>query len=281
MRTYLKLGAVGSVIALALSATTVFAEGRPANVGQGGFAQRGGSQYQSDGAMATGTRKQSAKMSGYGRRPADIGSTTPRGMRATGESYAAQREARAAQMRAKAQERLAAVQDKAKQQLVEHLSGAFDRINKTWTNHFSRLLDRYDAILQKIQDRARVAGERGKSVTAANAAIEAAHTAITSARGAVAVQAARTYVPDLSSASTTTVIATSTPSGQKQIMQGFRTAFQTLRDELFGDLFALRDGQMKEVRTAMQAAFHALSRIPGVDERSATSTASSATSTNQ
>ena len=59
---------------------------------------------------------------------------------------------------------------------------------------------------------------------------------------------------------------------QEKIVQGLRTAFKKLHETLFKDLFALRDGPMKDARRALQNAHQALSKIPGVDERNATST---------
>ncbi len=182
-------------------------------------------------------------------------------------------------MRQMAQDRIAAIQDKVKQQLAERLATQFNQINQVWTQHFSQMLDRYTAILQKIQDRATAAASAGKDVTATNAAIQAAQAAITSARAAVAAQAAKTYTLDLSATSTPVTAATSTPEGQGQIMQGLKDAFQTLRQQLFGDLFALRDGPMTDTRTAVQSALQTLGQIPGVDQVNATST--EATSTNQ
>lgn len=201
------------------------------------------------------------------------------GVRATGQPYATQGQARGAEMRQMAQERIAAIQDKVKQRIAQNLSGIFDRLNQVWTQHFSQLLDRYAAILQKIQDRANAAAANGKDVTATNTAIQAAQAAIASARTAVAAQAAKTYVPNLSSATTTVTAATSTPQGQGQIIQGLKDAFQTLRTQLFSDLFALRDGPMTDTRKAVQSALQTLGKIPGVDQGNATST--EATSTNQ
>ncbi|HVB19754.1 MAG TPA: hypothetical protein VNF51_00485 [Candidatus Paceibacterota bacterium] len=279
MRTYLTVGAIGVIMALALSTTVAFAQ-----AGSRGLAQNVGRQYQSPGAATTGALGRPASRSSYERRPSAVGQSGPgRGFAgmssSTMESMGAAGQARAMQMHIMVEQRLAAIQDRVKQQLVENLSGAFDRINKAWTDHFSQLLDRYAAILQKIQDRANTASASGKNITATNAAIQAAQTAIASARTAVAAQAAKTYTPDFSSSSTTTAIATSTSSGQQEIMQGFRTGFETLRQQLFGDLSALRDGPMTSVRTAVQGAFQALTQIPGVDQVTATSTESSTTST--
>ncbi len=175
-------------------------------------------------------------------------------------------------MREKAAQRVAEIQDKVKQQLAQRLATQFDNLNKTWTDHFTQLLDRYDAIAKKMQDRSSIAASAGKNVTAANAAIQAAQAAVTAARAAVVAQAAMTYVPDTSTVAATT--ATSTPKGQEELMSGLRASFQNLHNTLFKDLFALRDGPMTDARKALQSALQALSKIPGVDGGTATSTSS-------
>lgn len=194
------------------------------------------------------------------------------------QSPAMQGQARGAQMRQAAQERIAAIQDKVKQQLAQRLAAQFDQINKTWTEHFMQMLDRYDTILQKVQDRATAAATAGKDTTSTNVAIAAAKASIATARTAVTAQAAKTYTLDLSTATTTVTAATSTSQGQMQLMQGLRTSFQNLHETLFKDLFALR-GYMTATRSAVQSALQTLGQIPGVDQVSATSTET--TSTNQ
>lgn len=171
----------------------------------------------------------------------------------------------------KAEARLMDIQDKKKQQLAGKVAVQFEKLNKTWTDHFLKLFERYDEILQKMRDRAGVAAEKGKDVTAANAVIEAAGTAIESARNAVVAQAAKTYTLDTSIITTSTE-ATTTPAHQEELMKGLRTAFQTLHSALFKDLFALRDGVMKDARGAVQNALQSLGKIPKVDDDNETAT---------
>ncbi len=64
-----------------------------------------------------------------------------------------------------------------------------------------------------------------------------------------------------------------------QIMQSLKDAFQTLRQKLLSDLFALRDGPMTNTRSAVQNALKTLEQISGINQVNATST--EATSTNQ
>jgi len=183
---------------------------------------------------------------------------------------------RVEEMRVTVQRRVAEMKDKMKQRLAQRIVNQFDHINKVWTDHFTKLLDRYDAILQKIQDRATAAVANGHDISAANTAIQSAKTAIDNARAAVQAQAEKTYTPDVSAPSTT---ATSTDDGQ--VMKEFRSSFQTLHTQLKQDLTALRDGAMKDARTAVQSALKTLGQVPGVDNEHATSTKSEATSTNE
>src|SRR3989344_784075 len=122
-----------------------------------------------------------------------------------------------------------------------------------------------------IQDRADIAAGKGRDVTTATAAIQSAQAAIESARAAVTAQAAKAYVLDTSAVAVTT--STTTPSGQVELMKNLRTSFQNLHKTLFKDLFALRDGPMKDARKAVQSALQTLGKIPGVDEETATSAA--------
>jgi hypothetical protein len=171
--------------------------------------------------------------------------------------------------RGKAMQRFADIQDKVKQDMAQRIATQFDNLNSTWTDNFMKLLDRYDAILVKIQARADIASSTGKDITATTAAIQSAKTALLSARTAVVAQAAKTYTLNPSTIPTT---ATSTANGQEKIMKSLRMSFQNFHSTLFKDLFALRDGPMKDARKALQNAVQTLGSIPRVDEDNATST---------
>lgn len=168
--------------------------------------------------------------------------------------------------REETKQRLSDIRDKKKQQMAERLAEQFDKLNKKWTDHFIQRLDHYSAVLLKIQKRADIAATNGKDITATNSAIQSANTAIDNARIAVVAQAAKTYTLDASSVITTA--ATTTDSGQENLMKGLRTQFQSLHKALFRDLFALRDGVMKNARVAVQTALQTLSQIPKVDDDS-------------
>jgi len=168
--------------------------------------------------------------------------------------------------REEAKQRLSDIRDKKKQQLAEKLAEQFDKLNKKWTDNFIKQLDHYGAVLLKIQERSDIASTNGKDVTAVSASIKSANTAIDSARTAVVAQAAKTYTLDASSITTST--ATTTSRGQDELMKGLRTQFQSLHKALFNDLKTLRDGTMKDARSAVQNALQTLSKIPKVDDDS-------------
>jgi len=161
-------------------------------------------------------------------------------------------------LRGKAMERMADIKDKVKQEMAKNLAVQFDNLNSTWTDKFMNQLDRYDAILQKIQDRAAVVGSDGKDIASTTLVTQLARTAILNVRTEIVAQAAKIYSLDPSIIPST---ATSTPSGQEKIMKSLRASFQVLHSTLFKDLFALRDGLMKDARKAVQDALQALNQI--------------------
>ncbi len=165
----------------------------------------------------------------------------------------------------KAKARIAEIKDKAKKSEVERLTTQFDRINKARTEHFAKLLERYSAILKKVEDRATVAIGKGKDVTAATAAIASAKTAIVTAKAVVAAQAAKTYVLNVAGVSSASM-ATTTSDSQDKLMKGFRTSFKTLHSQLKGDLTTLRDGVMKDARKAVQDAIQTIGKVPKLDD---------------
>ena len=241
MRTFRTIGVVGGITVLLLSASVAFAnEGQATNT-------RGGNEFGGD------YRAMSA-------------STTARMQTMRDEA-----QARMQTQREKMMMRMSDIQDKVKQEKAKNLATQFDNLNTTWTDKFMQLLDHYDAILQKIQDRADIASSAGKDITAVTADIQSAKTAILNARTAMVAQAAKTYTLDPSTISTNMTTA----SGQDKMMKSLRTSFQNLHTSLFKDLFAMRDGIMKDARGAVQKALQTLGQIPGVDSDNATSTTKS------
>ena len=248
MRTLRITGVIGSAAILLLAGTAVFAEERPENVAP------------------------KVNVSGVNRgKPVVALEEVKQNAQERMKAVRVEAQTRVTALKEKAAERVADIQDKAKQQMAERLTKQFGNINDRWTDRFMQLLDRYDAVTKKIQDRADIAAGKGRDVTTATAAIQSAQAAIESARAAVTAQAAKTYVLDTSAVAVTT--STTTPSGQVELMKNLRTSFQNLHKTLFKDLFALRDGPMKDARKAVQSALQTLGKIPGVDEGTATSAA--------
>lgn len=172
--------------------------------------------------------------------------------------------------RENAGKRLSDIRDKGKQEMAKRLAVQFDDLNLRWTNRFAETLDRYDALVEKIQVRADADAAAGTDMARATVAIQSATVAIAAARTAVLAQATKTYALDASVIPST---ATSTSSGQEKIMQTLRKSFEATHKTLFKDLFALRDGPMKDARKAVQDAIQAIGKGSGADDENATSTA--------
>ncbi|MDO8493639.1 MAG: hypothetical protein Q7S19_03805 [bacterium] len=178
--------------------------------------------------------------------------------------------AKVADVRAKAKERLADIKDKQKQQLATRLAEQIEKANKTWTDHFTDVLNHLNSVLKKVEDRTAKAKAKGADTTSTDTAIASAKTVIVSARAAVSTQAIKTYVADTSTITTTS--ATSTEKGQGQLMKGLKAAYQTVHKQLFSDLKALRDGLMKDARKAVNDAVATITKIPKAERGNATST---------
>lgn len=170
-------------------------------------------------------------------------------------------------LRESTERRVADLRDKKKQETAKKLAARLEELNKTWTDHFAKLVDRYDAMVVKMQKRAAAAAANGKDVSTANAAIQSARDAVAAAGAAVTVQAMKTYTLDTSTITTTT--ASTTPEGQDELLRALKLSFQTLHRALFSDLYAFRDGPMKTAREAVQNALQTLGKVPDVDTASA------------
>jgi DNA repair exonuclease SbcCD ATPase subunit len=178
-------------------------------------------------------------------------------------------------VREKVQQKITEIRDKQKQRQTQQIIKQLEHLNQVWIDHLTKLLNHYDAVLEKIKTRTDKAAANGNDVSAADAAIQAAKTAILSGRTAVETQAKKTYMPDLTAVNSG-VASSTTPTGQNQMIKNLRDQFKTLKEQLQKDLFDLRDGAIKNARTAVQNALQALSKVPKVDEEpAATSTPSS------
>ena len=208
-----------------------------------------------------------------------LSSTTHEKIQSRIQTFEGQNRERIAHRRERVQRHISAIENKAKQRLVERLTKRFAYVNKVWTTHFSKRLDRYAAILQKIQDRSDSTAANGKDMTIVNTSINLAQVAIQNANIAISIQQAKTYTLDIPSDYTSaTETATSTPAGQTRIMQGFRTAFKSMRNQIFSDLSTLRSVSMVKVRTSVIAALQSLKKEQG--STTASPTTSSTTPVN-
>ncbi len=294
MHTYLKIGAAGSIVALIFTATAAFAHTQTTTTQTEPQHYQVGSQQLSNASNTERQRYQQKQgtfhVNGHSTttlrservahlrervqqfKENHLSSTTRENIQSHIQTFEGKNRERIAHMREKVQRHLHAIESRVKQRLVERLTKRFAYVNKAWTTHFSKRLDRYAAILQKIQDRSDSAAASGKDMTTVNTSINLAQVAIQDAHVAISVQQAKTYTLDISSVATSTT-ATSTPDGQTRIMQGFRTAFKSMRNQLFGDLSTLRSVSMVKVRTSVIAALHTLK----VEQGSATATSTSPT----
>lgn len=157
--------------------------------------------------------------------------------------------------------KVAEIKDEKKQKAAEKILNQFDHINRVSTDHFLSVLDKLDAVLQKIKSRAEKAASDGKDLTAAKQAIQKAEQSIKIAREAVIAQAAKTYTVDSS-----VIAGAVADEGKNSIVSKLRERFKELRKQLFNDLAALRGGAMKSAREAVHAAAEALAKVPNIDK---------------
>ena len=156
------------------------------------------------------------------------------------------------------------IKDTTKQTATDRILNQMEKLNQVWTNHFTNVLDRLDAVLEKIKSRKDKASANGKDVSLVIEAITKAEASIDAARVALEIQAQKTYVVDPATISQ----ETATQEGQNNLISDFRTQFKALRELLFGDLTSLRDGAMKDARDSIKDVVKILSEIPGVDDTS-------------
>ncbi|MBM3257155.1 MAG: hypothetical protein FJY98_02390 [Candidatus Liptonbacteria bacterium] len=129
--------------------------------------------------------------------------------------------------------------DERKKQAAESLYDRLHKVNETWTDHFGEVLDKYAAILGRVNDR-KATSSNSDVIARVDAAVRNASSAIVTARTAVETQAKKTYP----------VTVTSETNA--------KAAFQTAHAALKKDLFALRDGVMRNARQAVHQAIQSL-----------------------
>lgn len=90
--------------------------------------------------------------------------------------------------------RLAEFKDERKKTLVARIDEKMTTINKRRTDHMITVLEKLNNILKKIEDKTNTAKGQGVNTTTVDAAIQAAHDAISAASNAVSAQAGKDYV---------------------------------------------------------------------------------------
>ena len=152
------------------------------------------------------------------------------------------------------------IKDTTKQNATDRILNQMEKLNQVWASHFTNVLDRLEAVLEKIKSRKDKALANGKDVSLVIEAITKAEASIDAARVALEIQAQKTYVVDPGTISQ----ETTTQEGQNNLISDFRTQFKALRELLFADLKSLRDGAMKDARDSVKDVIKILSEIPVV-----------------
>jgi len=153
--------------------------------------------------------------------------------------------------------KLQSIRDTQKRAIVERLDQALTDLNGRMTAHYVNVLDQMTGVLDRIVSRAAKAQTNGKDVSAVDAAIQNAQSAIVAARTAVAAQVGKTYPLNIT-----------TETALKNNVGAARQALQT-------DLKSA-EGAVKAARAAVQQAAVTLGQIPGIDDlKTPTSTTTS------
>ena len=159
------------------------------------------------------------------------------------------------------QPKLSQIADIKKQQLVKEILDELTHVNLSWTNHFISVLGQLDNVLSKIKSRQEKALLNGRDVSASTLDFKKAEKAIEAAREQVSNQVSKTYAID------ELMIIVTTPEKkitQTNLVNQFRVLLKGLRDSLFTDLSAIRDGSIRDARIAVYSALKSKSQIPGI-----------------
>lgn len=157
--------------------------------------------------------------------------------------------------------KLQKIKDERKRQVVEKIDAQLDALSARWTDHFGKVLEQIETVLDRVAARADETEKNGKNVAGVSAAIESARSAITASRSAVQTQTGKTYT-----------IVINQEGTLKQDVGVARQALHT-------DLESVQ-ATVKAARDAVHQAAVALAQINGVNpngETTATSTTSTST----
>lgn len=103
---------------------------------------------------------------------------------------------------AQLKEKLQLMKDRKKAALIERINEKCQNINEKRTDSMSKMLEKMSSILENVGNRTSSASANGKDTSSVDTAIAAAHTTITDAQSAVAVQAGTKCVVTVNSETT-------------------------------------------------------------------------------
>ncbi len=155
-------------------------------------------------------------------------------------------------------DRLASIKDEKKKATVEKIDGRLDELNAKYTEHYSEVLTKLGAVVEKINVRIERAAARGLDVSAVRTALISADAAIAASKTAIESQTAKTYPI--------------TVTDEATLRENVGAARQALRT----DLKAVEQ-TVKDAREAVHNVATTLASIQGVDEVDTQSTAAPAT----
>lgn len=152
---------------------------------------------------------------------------------------AAAREAAQA-AREEAQAKRAELRDEKKQEILENLAARKDAILDKWIEHWGRIVDRLNAILEKINSRAARLEEQGADISGVQAAVTAAQDAILDAEALLDELAGKDYVLDFTDESSVGTDIRGIISQFKEDLASVRVAVKAAREATHDAFEALR-----------------------------------------
>ncbi len=142
-------------------------------------------------------------------------------------------------------ERLTQITDERKAAIALRVDGNLTKINEARVAFFTQVLDRIEAVLERLAARDGADGAASQ--------ISAAESAISAARDAVAAQASKDYTVTITDA------------------EGIRSDLQAVRDRLRADLLAVRSA-VQAAHQAVRMVAISLDRLPGDEPSEPTTT---------
>lgn len=143
--------------------------------------------------------------------------------------------------RAEFKERWAAIRDKNKQIVLERIDAQMNKVNENLTNMWQRLIDRMQELAGKLQTRIDALTADGKDTAAAQAALNEADAALTTAENAVAAQAEKDYVIEFADENGLRVGATTAKTALRADLKAVHDLVKAARQQLHEALVAAKE----------------------------------------